>query len=375
MKKFFFYALTFAFFLIFIEIFSFIIINKLEKHRFVQGVINNSLNLESNKSIFSKYDQILPYIRQPQRFNNKNNFKISYDEKDFLFTTISEFNNQSKNILIQGDSWAEQLSKRDTYNYLKRFSDKNNYGLVNSGIRSYSPSPMAVQLYLLRKDFNLKPNIIIALLDQTDIGDELYRYNIPNWQENKINYFDKSHENSLVQIFTENNFYSIKLISLIELYYVSNLKKFSTHKKTIFHIYSRLKNFAQGIPSVMSPIVNGVSDQDINLFASRVENYIEISFQDNNLEHLIFVTHPHKIHIEGNKYKIELGNLLETILNNSNYKKQIFHINFAKIDTIKSIKPHIMFAKNDVYSHLNETMYLKYYLPEILNKLNFVINK
>ena len=149
----------------------------------------------------------------------------------------------------------------------------------------------------------------------------------------------------------------------------------STHKKTIFHIYSRLKNFAQGIPSVMSPIVNGVSDQDINLFASRVENYIEISFQDNNLEHLIFVTHPHKIHIEGNKYKIELGNLLETILNNSNYKKQIFHINFAKIDTIKSIKPHIMFAKNDVYSHLNETMYLKYYLPEILNKLNFVINK
>ena len=234
---------------------------------------------------------------------------------------------------------------------------------------------MAVQLYLLRKDFNLKPNIIIALLDQTDIGDELYRYNIPNWQENKINYFDKSHETSLVQIFTENNLNSIKLISLIELYYSSNLKKFSTHKKTIFHIYSRLKNFAQGIPSVMSPIVNGVSDQDINLFASRVENYIEISFQDHNLEYLIFVTHPHKIHIEGDKYKIELGNLLETILKNSNYKKRIFHINFAKIDGIKSIQPDIMFAKNDVYSHLNEKMYLKYYLPEIMNKLNFVINK
>ena len=112
MKKFFFYALAFAIFLIIIEALSFIIINKLEKHRFVQSIITNSLNLKSNKNIFSKYDQILPYIRQPQRFNNKNNFKISYDEKDFFFTTISEFNNQSKNILIQGDSWAEQLSKK-----------------------------------------------------------------------------------------------------------------------------------------------------------------------------------------------------------------------------------------------------------------------
>ncbi len=373
MKKFFFYALAFTFFLIIIETFSFIIINKLENHRFIQNVIANSSNLKSNKSIFSKYDQILPYIRQPQRFNDQNNFKISYDEKDLFFTTISEFNNQSKNILFQGDSWAEQLSKKDTYNYLKEFSDSNNYGLVNSGIRSYSPSPMAVQLYLLRKDFNLKPNIIVALLDQTDIGDELYRYNIPNWQENKINYFDKSHEASLVQIFTKKNFNSIKLISLIELYYSSNFKKFSTHKKTIVYIFNRLKNFAQGIPSVMSPIVNGVSDQDIDLFASRVENYIDISFQDNNLEYLIFVTHPHKIHFEGKRYKIELGNLLEVILNNSNYRKKIFHVNFAKIDEIKSIKPDIMFAKNDVYSHLNEKMYLKYYLPEILKKLNIVI--
>jgi len=293
--------------------------------------------------------------------------------KKNFFTTISEFNNQSKNILIQGDSWAEQLSKKDTYNYLKEFSKKNNYGLINSGIRSYSPSPMAVQLYLLRKDFNLKPNIIVALLDQTDIGDELYRYNIPNWQENKVNYFDKSHETFLVQIFTENNFNLIKLIRLIELYYSSNLKKFSTHKKTIFYIYSRLKNFVQGIPSVMSPIVNGMSDHDIDLFASRVENYIDISFQDDDLEYLIFVTHPHRIHFEGSRYKIELGNLLEIILNNSSYSDKMFHINFAKIDEIKGIKPDIMFAENDVYSHLNEKMYLKYYLPEILKKLNIVI--
>ena len=123
----------------------------------------------------------------------------------------------------------------------------------------------------------------------------------------------------------------------------------------------------------MSPIVNGMSDHDIDLFASRVENYIDISFQDDDLEYLIFVTHPHRIHFEGSRYKIELGNLLEIILNNSNYSDKMFHINFAKIDEIKGIKPNIMFAENDVYSHLNEKMYLKYYLPEILKKLNIVI--
>ena len=67
------------------------------------------------------------------------------------------------------------------------------------------------------------------------------------------------------------------------MFYSSNLKKFSTHKKTIFYIYSRLKNFVQGIPSVMSPIVNGMSDHDIDLIASRVENYIDISFQDDGI--------------------------------------------------------------------------------------------
>ena len=48
----------------------------------------------------------------------------------------------------------------------------------------------------------------------------------------------------------------------------------------------------------------------------------------------------------------------------------MFHINFAKIDEIKGIKPDIMFAENDVYSHLNEKMYLKY--P---GKMKFLLQK
>ena len=46
------------------------------------------------------------------------------------------------------------------------------------------------------------------------------------------------------------------------------------------------------------------------------------------------------------------------------------HSDMKKITTIEA---NIMFAENDVYSHLNEKMYLKYYLPEIVKKLIIVI--
>ena len=35
---------------------------------------------------------------------------------------------------------------------------------------------MASQLFILKKEFNINPTILISIIDQTDIGDELYRY-------------------------------------------------------------------------------------------------------------------------------------------------------------------------------------------------------
>ena len=85
---------------------------------------------------------------------------------------FSRSNNQ--NILIQGDSWAQaaQFSQK----FLKRVSKKNHAGIIHSGVSSYSPSPMTIQLDILRDDFAIHPSIIIGIIDQTDIGDELFRY-------------------------------------------------------------------------------------------------------------------------------------------------------------------------------------------------------
>ena len=35
---------------------------------------------------------------------------------------------------------------------------------------------MKLQFVILERDFNIKPDVVIAYIDQTDIGDELCRY-------------------------------------------------------------------------------------------------------------------------------------------------------------------------------------------------------
>ena len=94
---------------------------------------------------------------------------------ELLFSDLKPFSKiNNQNILIQGDSWAD--AAKFSQNFLNDFSEKNHLGIVLGGVRSYSPSPMTIQLKILRDDFSIHPSIIIGIIDQTDIGDELFRY-------------------------------------------------------------------------------------------------------------------------------------------------------------------------------------------------------
>ena len=76
-----------------------------------------------------------------------------------------------------------KLSKLD--DELLNFAKKNNLGLINAGVTSFSPSLMQLQYEILEKDFNIKPNIVVAYFDQTDFGDELCRYKDKRTYERK----------------------------------------------------------------------------------------------------------------------------------------------------------------------------------------------
>lgn len=117
----------------------------------------------------NKYADRLHHLRSPKLILDKT------PPSDLLFSVtipFSRFNNQ--NILIQGDSWA--VAAKDSENFIKKFGEKKRFGIIHAGVSSYSPSPMTIQLDILRDDFAIHPSVIIGIIDQTDIGDELFRY-------------------------------------------------------------------------------------------------------------------------------------------------------------------------------------------------------
>ena len=97
-------------------------------------------------------------------------------------------NNFKKTLLVQGDSWAEQISQVEvSKNLLKDFSKRNKINSFNAGTTSFAPSVMHIQYKILKNDFKIFPDTLIILIDQTDLGDEVCRY-----EKNKVYLFSKA---------------------------------------------------------------------------------------------------------------------------------------------------------------------------------------
>ena len=118
-----------------------------------------------------------------------------------------------------------------TLNFLREWSLRRNVGAVNGGTGSYSPSLMSVQLEVLENDFNIKPNFVIAYIDQTDLGDENCRY-----KDNKI-FKDKKlisvgNSKSLEkEIFNYN-----KILKFSEINLTSNSKIYKVFRYNVFQL-------------------------------------------------------------------------------------------------------------------------------------------
>ena len=182
MKNLKFYIFIFLFLLVLIEICSFFVVSIKEK--------DLKKNLISEKKfipeIINKYSENIPHLRDEKTFYKIYNH-ISFKEINNFFTTINDFSEKNvSNLLFQGDSWAEGLNRKNTYLQLKEYSKNNNLGIINGGITSFSPSAMTIQLNILEKEYGIDPNIIIAIVDQSDIGDELFRYKNINKRCTKI---------------------------------------------------------------------------------------------------------------------------------------------------------------------------------------------
>jgi len=370
-----FLSILLCYFLFFLKIYN----EHLHEHPFRFKSIDT---LKFNKNYYNK----LHHLRDVDvRWEIKDKAEI------YLFSIINNFSINTDNILLQGDSWIEQLNDpryKKSYNLINNFAKKNDLGLINAGVTSFSPSLMQLQYEILEKDFNIKPNIVVAYFDQTDFGDELCRY-----KDKRV--YDKN--NTLVAVKKEN--YSRATYDYTKIFYISEIALLDdsslirTFKFTNFFIKYGFLRFIDKSKSISKngwknvddskcrvnkilKYLSNSNDNEISFFEDRIKDYINLLINKEYIEKIILVTFPHKEHLyngydisnnEKNHYSINVSNIIEKIVKN---EKKIYHLNFSKL--IFERKIHLdnnAFVLYDLASHLKEKYHATIFTQEIINLL------
>jgi hypothetical protein len=220
-------------------------------------------------------------------------------------------------------------------------------------------------------------------MDQTDLGDELHRYqtlnkNTLNLENNYVSYKFKK---NFFNILDSKNFSSFKLLGMSKEFFISRYEQFDNDfYKTFNYIISRITYLIDDVPTVISPLVYGLEEDEKKIIKNRLNKYINNVFKNNDFNKLVIVTHPHRNHLFSAKKKIKqnIRFIIDDIILNSPHKKRILHINFnddfdyvykdIEIDLIEDPEIERIFWKGDRASHLTEENYLDYYYPHIFSK-------
>ncbi len=230
---------------------------------------------------------------------------------------------------------------------------------------------MTSQLNILEKEFKIKPSIIIAIIDQTDIGDELFRYSRAD-----KGLFSKTLKNSIknfqlnaIDDFERLNFSSFKLIKYFYNYYLLNKNLLNYNDLEVMNIlYKQTKAKFFKISKILYPLKYGINYKEKEIIKKRISNYIKFSFKNENLKKIYFVSHPHYKHLDKNGYIVNISSIIDETIKESDLKDYIYHINFNKI---KQSRNYEIYKKTDPYSHLTDDAYANYYLPTILKTVDF----
>ena len=281
--------------------------------------------------------------------------------RSLIYSRVGKGN---KKVLIQGDSWAELL-ERDSKN-IDLFLGVPNTQFLLAGTSSYSPSLMSAQLNKIRSQFGESPQTIIAIIDQTDLGDELCRYkNLRKVINGKVvvrpvppgdpGYYTLHDLFSKYKVLTSRLPFTLRLIN----YEILNDQ-----------IVNRMKNSSKkcGYNDILGILKNDISDSDLHYWNYIFKEYINNVFSDSNLKHLIIVTHPHKYHING-EYVLNINNLIVDNVSRSSYKDQITVLNSFEDSKSNNVNMNKIFIEDDFYSHLKPDYITNYYLPKIIQTL------
>ena len=326
--------------------------------------------------------------------------------EDLMFTTINKLEDKELIVLIQGDSYMEQLTNSSYYvkdtgmelltneekpknisvELVQKFKSKKKVGFVSGGTGSYSPSVMNLQLDVLEQDFKILPNVVIAYVDQSDIGDENCRYKNNKTYKNGIlksvrpetylmyrDLYNYSQIYRLSEIFLKNSSKTLKTFQLINYKFKYNLIKSSLrfYRKNISNSKMDKDRLIKCRWKVMEKYLIMPSESDVKYFENSIKRYLKKIDQKKHIKKLILVTFPHKKHFYSNSdqitsYKFNVSDAVDNVIQN---KKNITHINFSKmLLNDKYFDYENIWISDNV--HLNPNAHGNIFFQKILDELS-----
>jgi hypothetical protein len=280
---------------------------------------------------------------------------------DFLFSIIGA---GKRTVLIQGDSWAEQMiTGHQSYIALQIFAEDHDTRFIVGGTNSFAPSIMQAQYRLLKQDFAIQPTTVVAIIDQTDIGDELCRYRqqlaVNSSGEHVVKPYDGT---ELVPYLLKPYFDLIEILD----------KPGNPLFKLIEYRLAKAKSMAPKgcyLNHIVGPLTGKLDPADRHYVVQRIGSYISEVFRAPSLvKNLVIVTHFHAKHQTG-EYVISVADLVKEAVEASAHKDLIKQLDFTPSDYAHEDMSK-MFKLDDPFSHLTDYMHRKIYARKILNEIS-----
>jgi len=320
--------------------------------------------------------------------------------EDMMFTTINKLEDKELIVLIQGDSFMEQLTnssyyKQDTnmelltngekpknisVELVQKFKSKKKVGFVSGGTGSYSPSLMNLQLDVLEQDFKILPNVVIAYVDQSDIGDEYCRYKNHRFYENGV-LKSIQPESHLMwrETFNYSEIYEKSKIRLknnskiLQTFFLTNFNFKYGFVKSSIRLYRKYISTNKVDKEKLTKCYWGTiekylikhHDTETEYFKDQVKKYLENMKKKEHIEKIFFVTFPHKKNFN-KTYKLNVSDVIESVVKD---EKIVTHINFSKILLNDNNFNYENIYLNDGI-HLNRDNHANLFMKKILDELS-----
>ena len=300
--------------------------------------------------IMSEIKDYLEYVNHsrdqsfPSRLVKASKKPANYSQPSiYLFSEYRGINSDKPVLLLQGDSWVEGLEENALEDFLQMASGSG-LELIAAGTTSFSPTNMAAQLRFI-KSRGINVASTIALIDQTDLGDESCRYKrqvVFNPEVPETVARVKPYQSQGQVVFEYGPLVSMNEMPLMAPRLIAEM----------MYRVRRLLNDFRGIKhcswtEIKAPLAKP-DKQAITYFIRSLKAYIQTYAELYPGKPLTLVSYPHKGHLAG-EYSYEIGSAISTVIADFNW---VNHLDLHSQAPLHNNLPSIhLYEPGDLASH------------------------